>query len=111
MTNLVGDHPVRFLERCFRPDDVARNRSGGFGSAEGLADSWAAKEAFLKALGTDVQHIPYRDIELTKDPRGQLVLNLYGEAREAGRRAGVGSIQVDISHTPVGALAWVVLAS
>ena len=108
---LVGQHPLRFLERCFRPGDLARNGIAEPGSVATLAGSWAAKEAFLKALGADLQRIPYRDIELVLDTSGGLTLKLYGRADEAGQRMGVGSIRVDITRSPAAALAMVVLES
>ncbi len=78
-------------------------------SVANLAGSWAAKEAFLKALGTDLRYIPYRDIELIGVPGGGLSLSLYGEAAIAARKANVDSIRVSITQTQIAALAIVVL--
>ena len=109
MSGLLGEHPQRFLERCFRPGDLARSAPTGSDASEFLAGSWAAKEAFLKALGTQLRHIPYRDIELVSNSGVGLRLNLYGVAKNAARQAGVGTMNVSISRTSVAALALVVL--
>ena len=111
ISDLLGQYPQRFLERCFRPGDVARRYPVEPGSAGIQAESWAAKEAFLKALGSDLRLIPYRDIELIRDSGGALGLNLYGVAGKEGRKAGIGSIHVSISRTRTAAVALVVLGS
>ncbi len=105
----MGQHQDRFQERCFREKDLARSKSQDSDSIGSFACSWAAKEAFLKALGTDLRYIPYRDIELILDSDSSLSLNLYGVAAEAAGKAGVGNIRVSISHTQVAAFAVVVL--
>lgn len=109
IARLLGQHPERFLERCFRPHDVALAEPDAPEFAAGVAGSWAVKEAFLKALGGDPRAIPYRDVVLVSDSGGSLSLELYGLAEEMGRAAGVGSIRVSISRTSAAATAVVIL--
>ncbi|MBU8871939.1 MAG: holo-ACP synthase [Gemmatimonadales bacterium] len=108
---LLGQHPVRFLDKYFRPGDLARSSANSSTSVGSMAESWAAKEAFLKALGTEVRKIPYRDVELISSCGGTLSLNLYGMAENAARQSGVCSIRVSVSSTPAAAVALVVLGT
>ena len=62
--------------RTNAPSPAGRGRA----QAAALAARWAAKEAFLKALGADVRTIPYRDVEVVRDPAGPVTLRLHGRA-------------------------------
>ena len=73
----------RFLNRYFTPDEqayiLAKNRT----AAESAAGIFAAKEAFLKAIGTGLGGAPLTEIEVTHTPQGQPVLKLSGKALAA----------------------------
>ena len=113
IAELIGLHGERFYRRCFRSGDlhtVGRTQeSSAFPSAVSLAGRWAAKEAFLKALGTDVRGIPYRDIEVDRSSRGPVRLVLHGRAREALAKAGGGRTHLTISHEREFAVASVLI--
>jgi holo-[acyl-carrier protein] synthase len=106
---LLGQHPERFLARCFRPGDAKISHPEAADFSSRVAGGWAAKEALLKALGGDPSGVPYRDIELVRGPAGELTIKLYGLAADMGAKRGVGSIRVSISETSCAALAQVVL--
>ena len=111
--SLLEDHRERFLERCFRPQDVvwtvAGAHEGPLPTLSAVAESWAAKEAFLKSLASDVKRVPYRDVVLVRGADGRLALTLYGDAREAWRRTSARTLKVTVSSTETRAQAWVVL--
>ena len=109
--DLIERYGDRFLGRCFRPQEVSYIQSRGLGSAASAAARWAAKEAFLKALNTDVEAIPYRDIEVLRDPSGPVGLRLHGRALEAVRLTGATSWHLALSHEKEFALATVILES
>ena len=104
----IDRHGDRFLQRCFRPGeiDLARRR-GGAGAAT-LAARWAAKEAFVKALGPAASGVPYRDVEVVGGD-GAPELVLHGAAGEACAAAGAGRALLSLSHERDHALAVVVL--
>ncbi len=103
-------HGDRFLQRCFRPGEiaVALGRQPAAAAAT-LAARWAAKEALLKALGESAAGIGYRDIEVVHDPGGVPSLRLHGRAREALSGRGVSGTLVSLSHEREHAVAVVVL--
>src|SRR5581483_4487404 len=86
-------HPERFLARVFTKLEVAYCR----GRVHELAVRFAAKEATMKALGTGVRGIAWRDIEVLPNRRGKPLLLLHGTA--AARAARIGLIDVDITLT------------
>lgn len=76
--------------------------------AEILAGRWAAKEAFLKALGTGWRvEWPLNQIEVAHDEAGRPVIQL-GEHLAAVLPQGV-RIHCSLSHTRSAAIAYVIL--
>nr|MEE4268483.1 holo-ACP synthase [Candidatus Krumholzibacteria bacterium] len=109
ISDLLQDHGDRFLARCFTPREIAYIQSRGRGAAASAAARWAAKEAFLKALGQDVSAIPYQDIEVVRQEHGQVTLELHGKARAALTAAGAVAWHVALSHEREFAAATVIL--
>ena len=81
----------------------------GAHAVEHYAARFAAKEAFLKALGTGLREGRLQDIETGKDDLGKPVLNVTGRFRERLDTLGVTRIHVTLSHTRETAMAVVVL--
>ncbi len=74
------------------------------------AARFAAKEAFLKALGLGVlTGVELRDIEVVRDADGRPGLQLGPSAMSALRRAGGGHPLLSLSHDGPCALAFVVV--
>jgi holo-[acyl-carrier protein] synthase len=107
---LLQRHRERFLNRCFREGESLRATTGeGRALAVSLAGRWAAKEAYLKALGQDVRGIPYRDIEVRRPQGGPPGLILHGLAERALLRCGGPRVFLTISHEREYAVATVLL--
>ena len=112
IANLVERYGDRFLDRCFRPGEQASVQDRvPAAMVAGLAARWAAKEAFLKALGADVRAIPYRDVELVRPADGPPGLLLHGRAAALLEARGGGRVLVTISHERDVAVATVVIES
>ena len=109
MSALMQRHGPRFLDRCFRPGDLVVSPTGGNPEPSHLAGRWAAKEAFLKALGADVRGIPYRDIEVRRSPEGPVGIALHGKALTAVNRVGGQRVHLTISHEREYAVATVLI--
>lgn len=94
----------RFLRRIYTEEELAYCR----GRANQLATRFAAKEAVMKALGTGIRGIPWKDIEVVRK-RGQApTIQLHGKALERARRIGLDNIAVSLSHSDEYAVAFVV---
>ena len=97
-------HGERFLKRVFTPEEVAFCR----GRVPELAARFAAKEAVMKALGTGVRGIGWREIEVLPDRRGKPLVYLYGGAKERAKEMGLEGIDISMSHERQYAVASVV---
>ena len=78
--------------------------------ARHFALRFAAKEAFLKALGTGMfQGVIWKDIEILNDPSGRPYLKLGGRAEKICDDRGITNMFVSISHEHYYGVAQVVL--
>lgn len=78
--------------------------------AQHFAARFAAKEAFLKALGTGwAKGITWRDVGIVNLPSGMPSLVVTGRALEIAHERGVGAMHVSLSHSRGHAVAVVVL--
>ena len=97
----------RFVRRVFRESEVAycdaRRRP-----ALHFAARFAAKEAFLKALGRGWR-LGWTQVEVVRGGEGKPDLALSGRAAEAAARRGVRRIHLTLTHTEKTAAAVVVL--
>jgi holo-[acyl-carrier protein] synthase len=79
-------------------------------AAQHLALRFAAKEAFLKALGTGLRDgISWLDMEVRKDELGKPFLELSGKAAAQFIAAGGGRCHLSLSHDAGCAVAMVIL--
>ena len=99
------------IERLFTKAE--RSRCGSRKDAAScLAARFAAKEAFLKALGTGLRDgISWQDMEVTNNALGKPELLLSGKAAEQFQANELVSIQLSLSHDGGSAIAMVVLES
>lgn len=108
---LLREHPQRFLTRCYRPAEIQEIESHADDEARALATAkrWAAKEAYLKALGGFVKDIPYRDIEIVRGEEPAPVFCLHGRAGTALGHVSQDGILLAMAHSREHAMALVVI--
>lgn len=97
----------RFLKRVFGPEEI-RHCTGRIDPSVSLAARFAAKEAFVKALGTGMTGgIRFQDIQVAgeRPPR----IRLSGTALELAQRRGVRRMHVSLSHERAHAVAVVIV--
>jgi holo-[acyl-carrier protein] synthase len=94
-------------ERVFTPAELAWADAAD-DPTERLAARFAAKEAFLKALGVGLADVPLRDIEVVRSPAGKPHLVLHGAAERSAISASVGVVHLSLTHTATTAGAVVV---
>ena len=105
---VLARHPHRFAERLLHPAEllqyVQSKRATNF-----LAKSWAAKEAFGKALGTGVRGYANPDVGIVRNEIGrpQLVYSESMQARLDG--LGITAGHISLSDEDGMVLAYVVL--
>ena len=73
-----------------------------------LAARFAAKEAVIKALGTQGKGIRWKEIEILSDPSGQPLVHLYGKAQNQANGLGLNNLAISLSHSREYAIACIV---
>jgi len=91
---VIDRHSARFLRRVYTPEEVAFCR----GRVPELAARFAAKEAVMKALGTGIRGVAWREIEVLPDRRGKPLIYLYGRAKERAGKIGLRALDVSLTH-------------
>ena len=93
----------RFLRRVFTDAEIAYCRARA-----SYAESFAAKEAGAKALGTGIQHgVSWKELEVWRAPGGRPVLIFSGRARAIAGQLGVTNVSLSLTHTASLAMATV----
>jgi holo-[acyl-carrier protein] synthase len=94
----------RFLARIYTSDERAYCR----GRAPQLAARFAAKEATMKALGTGIRGVGWKEIEVVREPSGAPSLRLHGRALQKAQSLRLTHFALSISHSRDYAVAFVI---
>ena len=95
----------RFLGRIYTQGELDYCR----GRSPQLAARFAAKEAVMKALGTGLRGVGWRDIEVVRRRGRAPTVRLHGRAADVSERLAVTEIALSISHSREYAVASVVM--
>lgn len=100
---IAGLRGEAFLARLFTPAELSEGRS-----LQSLAARFAAKEAFLKALGTGLSSgLSWQDVEIVrKDDEPPRIV----ASRRAAELLGSREVALSLSHTSTSAIAVVVIS-
>lgn len=102
--DVIARHGDRFLNRIYTPDEIAHCR----GRAPELAARFAAKEAVMKALGTGVRGVSWKDIEVLPNRRGKPLVFLYGRGAQRAKEIELRGLEISLTHSKLYAIASVV---
>ena len=94
----------RFLRRIYTEGEASYCR----GRAPNLAGRFAAKEAAMKALGTGLRGVGWKDIEVVRNQAGAPSVRLHGRAKTRAETLGVRELSLSLSHSRNYAVAFVV---
>ena len=95
-----------FLDRIYTPGEQAFSR----GRIPQLAARFAAKEAVMKALGTGIRGVGWREVEVTRKRGQPPAITLHGRASARATRMGVNQVAISLSHSREYAVASVVMS-
>jgi len=93
----------RFLRRIYTDTELALYKK-----TESLAVRFAGKEAVVKALGTGMRGVAWKDIEILHEPSGKPLVNLYRQAWDQANNLGLKGLAISLSHSKNNAIAFVV---
>lgn len=107
---LLKEENDAFFRRIFT--DLEREYCEKFKSvsakAEHYAVRFAAKEAFVKALGTGFRGMKFHDIEVRNDGLGAPYFVFYGKVKQMILERGIDKIHLSVSHADHYSIAMVV---
>ena len=98
-----------FVERVYTPHEIDYCESRNKERYESFAGIYAAKEAFIKALGTGMRHGSWQDIEIYHDELGAPLIRLQDTFKNIYETLGYTNIHVSISHCKEYAMSTVIL--
>ena len=96
----------RFLDRIYTPEEQTYCR----GRIPQLASRFAAKEAVMKALGTGIRGVGWKDIQVTRSRGGPPAILLHARGAARAERMGVTQVAISLSHSQEYAVASVVMS-
>ena len=94
----------RFLYRIYTDNERKRYAN----RIPELAARFAAKEATMKALGTGIRGVRWRDIETLPNRRGKPILVLHGTAKARAELLGLEFWSISLTHSRTEAMATVI---
>ena len=94
VADVLARHGDRFLNRIYTPreQDYCGDR------VHELAARFAAKESVMKALGTGVRGVGWREIEVLANARGKPIVILHGRARARANLLGFRNVEISMTH-------------
>ena len=103
------DRSERFRQRVYTEREIAYCESKRTGSYQSYAGIYAAKEAFLKALGTGLRYGSWHDIEVCHDEFGAPSLSITGAFKKIMQERMYKESIVSISHCRSYAMSTVII--
>ena len=94
----------RFLNRIYTDAELILYRE----RMSELAARFAGKEAVMKALGTGIRGVGWKEIEILPNRRGKPIVMLHGRAKERAKLLGLKAVEISLSHSKQFAVASVV---
>ncbi|ADQ15296.1 holo-ACP synthase [Halanaerobium hydrogeniformans] len=105
---LINKYGDRFLNKIYLAAEIEYcGKHSDY--AASYAARFAAKEAFLKALGTGLRNNSWQDIEIINNDLGKPEVNLYNKTAEQAENLNVKSIFLSISHEKEFSIAQIIL--
>ena len=99
---------MKFSHRVFTCNEREYCEKKKF-SHQSYAARFAAKEAFLKALGIGLRGVSWKEIEITTDSFGKPEIKAQGKLKNILKKQKVNQIFLTLSHSRKYAVAQVIL--
>ena len=110
ISHIVEKWGRRFIQRILTRHEMEAMPTSGQRLWEYLAGRFAAKEAFLKAIGTGVSHgVGFKDVWIVNGPSGRPDLFFSPAIEQLFSDRPIKQVHVSLSHERQLAIAMVVL--
>ena len=104
---VANQYGRRFYNRIYSKFEIDYCK----GNPSKLATRFAAKEAVMKALGTGVRGVSWKEIEIVRQPGKAPPVCLHGRAKKRAKALGIDEMAISLSHSDKFAIASVVAES
>jgi holo-[acyl-carrier protein] synthase len=94
----IDAHGAHYLERVYTQRELDDCNAIDGLDAERLAARFAAKEATMKVLRPGDEAVPWNTIEVRRDGRGSVEVQLSGAAARLASDAGMSELSVSLTH-------------
>ena len=101
---VISRHGKHYLERIYTPAELEQCGK----RSESLAGRFAAKEAAVKALGSGIGEVAWKEVEILGDEQNAPIITLHGAAKQKAEELGLVNWSVSISHSQSHSVAVVV---
>ncbi|UMP03354.1 holo-ACP synthase [Amycolatopsis sp. EV170708-02-1] len=108
---LVAQDAETALRRMLSAAELLSSSTPDGPDLPGIAGRLAAKEAVFKLFHVGGQPVPWLSTEVLKSDGGWPVVRLTGRAARLAREAGLGEIEISITHDDAYAIAVAVSAA
>lgn len=109
---LIIKWDFRFLNRVFTEQEISYCEGKKENKYQSYSGFFAAKEAYVKAIGTGFRNIAWKDIEIRNNDIGKPDIYLLSEGiKKDMNKRGTLTNQLSISHTKEMAIALVIIDS
>ena len=104
---VANEYGSRFYNRIYSISEIEYCNS----NPSKLATRFAAKEAVMKALGTGIRGVSWKEIEVVRHPGQAPQIRLHGRAQKRACSLGIDQMTLSLSHSDNFAIASVVAES
>lgn len=111
LKSIIKKWDVRFLKRVYTEQEISYCENKNKNCYQSYAGFFAAKEAWVKALGTGFRNIHWKEIEVRKNDLGQPVIHLSERLTKIAKKRKMNCTHLSISHTKHLAIAQVTIES
>ena len=105
---MIDKWGIRFLKKIYTHKEIEACQSKKLNQYQSLAGIFAAKEAFVKSIGTGFRNIQWKDIEITHNKLGKPMINISEELQKKFQRGHNVYFHLSIAHTQEIAIAEVI---
>ncbi len=106
---IINRWESHFLRKVYTEQEIMYCEMKNTNRYQSYAGMFAAKEAYVKALGTGFRQISWKEIEVDRDDQNKPIIRLSERLSRVNNHRNIDSVYVSISHTKKYAVAQVII--
>lgn len=106
---IINRWESHFLQKVYTDQEIMYCEMKNSNRYQSYAGLYAAKEAYVKAIGTGFKQIGWKEVEVDRDAQNKPIIRLSERLSGENNHKNVDSVYVSISHTRKYAIAQVII--